>query len=115
MAKSIEFPMVDAEGWETVIDIPTVNAVCPTCEGEGQHSRHLGVVEPDDFDTEGMEDYLAGKYDKTCEGCKGKRVIPVMDAEWLTAHPDVLEAVKQRNLEEALYRAECEMERRYGA
>lgn len=45
--------------------------ICPHCRGEGQTSAHLGEVDPDDFDADDFQDYLAGGYDAPCGACGG--------------------------------------------
>lgn len=56
--------------------------ICPTCEGEGKHSRHLGAFtssewgqEDDDF----KERYLSGDYDRPCDRCKGTAKLQVAE------------------------------------
>jgi hypothetical protein len=115
MAKTIEFTMHDENGDEYIVEIPTRNAVCSGCDGEGHNSRHLGVIEPDDFDTEGWDNYLAGKYDQTCETCNGQRVVAVMDERWLDDNLMVKVAVEEAAREDAAYRHLCYMERLMGA
>jgi RecJ-like exonuclease len=45
--------------------------ICCNCEGEGAHSKRLGVINVDDWDSESLDDYMAGGYDQPCEVCKG--------------------------------------------
>jgi DnaJ-class molecular chaperone len=49
--------------------------ICPTCEGDGQHSRNLGSFTQSEFeecfDDDSREDYFAGVYDRQCETCRG--------------------------------------------
>lgn len=54
--------------------------ICPTCSGEGKHSRALGVVNPDDFSPDEWEDYLSGGYDQPCSTCEGTG--KVREGEW---------------------------------
>lgn len=53
--------------------------VCPTCDGHGQHVAPGvdadGLTSQDLADHEFMADYRNGRYDVTCYGCAGKRVV----------------------------------------
>lgn len=46
--------------------------ICPTCSGDGKHSRSLGVVNPNDFSPDEWDDYMRGGYDSTCGTCNGE-------------------------------------------
>jgi hypothetical protein len=68
--------------------IPVRMAVCDTCRGKGTHvnpSIDAGGISAEAFaeDPDFHEDYLAGVYDVKCYGCKGRRVVPVPDADRL--------------------------------
>jgi DnaJ-class molecular chaperone len=58
--------------------------ICPNCHGDGSHSKRLGVVDPDDWEPEEFDEYLAGRYDATCERCNGTGKIKELDEERLT-------------------------------
>lgn len=49
--------------------------ICPTCQGEGTSSAHLGAIPAEEFHNEWapeeQEAYLRGDYDTTCERCGG--------------------------------------------
>jgi len=48
--------------------------ICPRCEGEGTSSAYLGAFTADEMAEQGedfREDYIAGRYDRTCEKCLG--------------------------------------------
>lgn len=49
--------------------------ICPTCSGEGQHSRAIGCITADQWEQDWSDDekemYLEGGYDQTCESCQG--------------------------------------------
>lgn len=49
--------------------------ICPTCSGDGSHSRDLGSFTVDEFneafDDEEQEMYFSGAYDRCCETCGG--------------------------------------------
>ncbi len=113
----MELKFTDQDGNEA--SVPAVYEVCPTCSGHGAHSR---AVERDgggftasewaDEDPDFREDYLSGRYDRTCEECHGQRVILVPDF----ARMDVEEARAFEANSNALadMRAEEAAERRFG-
>lgn len=45
--------------------------ICPICNGDGKHSRALGVVNPDDFSPDEWDEYMRGGYDSNCGTCGG--------------------------------------------
>lgn len=49
--------------------------ICPDCEGNGKHSKHIGAITEEDRDRDWsydeFDDYMAGAYDKACDMCKG--------------------------------------------
>jgi len=45
--------------------------ICHRCDGDGAHSHHLGVVDPEDCSPEEWDDYMAGGHDRPCECCGG--------------------------------------------
>lgn len=46
--------------------------ICPICDGEGKHSRALGVVDPNDFAPDEWDEYMRGGYDSQCAVCEGE-------------------------------------------
>ena len=46
--------------------------ICPVCEGEGSHSKNIGVI-TDAYERgeQFIEDYKAGLYDSRCDMCSG--------------------------------------------
>lgn len=51
-------------------------AICPTCEGHGSHSHHMGCLSGEALeeltgDDEYADRYFGGFYDKPCEHCHG--------------------------------------------
>ena len=77
--------LYDDDGGER--ELPTKFEVCGQCEGRGKSSAYLGAFTRDDFEDEGPEfeeDYFAGRYDRACETCGGKRVVEVVDREKLS-------------------------------
>jgi len=64
------------------VALPTKFEVCPQCEGKGMSCAYLGAFTAEDMIEEGpefMEEYMAGHYDRTCDECGGKRVVPALD------------------------------------
>lgn len=45
--------------------------ICPECEGDGTTAKHLGVISREEWEPEEFEDYMAGRYDRVCNCCKG--------------------------------------------
>lgn len=69
--------------------------ICPTCHGEGGHSRRLGVISSEDWsewDDEERHFYMSGGYDATCDRCGGSGKVRVLALESLPA--DVQEWVE---------------------
>ena len=64
-------PLLDEDGFRIEV-VP-----CPDCNGEGKHSQHLGVINPEDWDDEDLDHYFAGHYDRTCRRCKGGGTLDV--------------------------------------
>lgn len=59
--------------------------ICPTCDGEGHHSRHLGSFTMSEFnecfdDEESREGYFSGRYDQSCNTCQGTGKI--RESQW---------------------------------
>lgn len=76
------FVVEDEDGEEH--QLPTVWAVCPTCNGEGKHINpsidagglsDYSLSEDPDF----ADEYLSGAYDVPCYQCSGRRVVKVVD------------------------------------
>jgi len=67
------------------VKLPLHKEVCPDCDGEGSHAKHLGAYTQADREEMGEEwyefiaDVTSGHYDRPCEGCAGLRVIDVVD------------------------------------
>lgn len=62
--------------------IRTVWEICNVCDGEGGHSRHLGVIDHetlDEWDDEQFEWYKSGVYDRTCDRCGGSGKVREVD------------------------------------
>jgi RecJ-like exonuclease len=73
--------VIDDEGLE--IELPTRWEICDMCRGEGKESAYLGAFTSEDFaeDYEFFEDYMAGRYDRTCEACRGTGKVKVVDED----------------------------------
>lgn len=86
---------------EIEVDLPTHREVCGTCNGYGKHSRHIGAITAEDRDRDWSEDefdsYMSGAYDRTCEECKGQKVIDV--PTWGAVDP-VLVTAYEREMHE---------------
>lgn len=78
-------------------EIPFHWEVCGTCDGKGSHvnpsidSNGITQDEWSEWDQEDRENYISGVYDVECHECKGRRVVPHLDApkdspteKWLT-------------------------------
>lgn len=61
--------------------------ICDQCDGEGKHSKHLGVISAetlyDDWDDEIRDSYFSGGYDRSCTACSGSGKIKVIDEDSL--------------------------------
>lgn len=116
MLKGIEFTVVTDDGDEIVLEIPARYEVCPRCEGHGKHVNPNvdgHGLSREDFaeDPDFAEAYFGGMYDVTCHECRGTRVILVPDEG--RADADTLARYRRMQDEEAEYRREVMMERRY--
>lgn len=77
--------------------------VCPTCEGEGQSSAYLGAFTASEMEEQGpefMEDYIAGRYDRPCDECQGRRVVTAEEHE---DYLDDLADLRVRQYESGIY------------
>lgn len=123
---SIEFTIENDEGEEVIYSLPSCFEVCERCEGEGTHlnssiGEHAYTSEEFNeafFEEEDKAEYFrhGGRYDVTCEVCKGKRVVPEVD-EAACNSPELKEilALYYKKLErQAEYDREDEYERRMG-
>jgi hypothetical protein len=71
------------------IELPTHWAVCPVCDGNGKHVNPAidagGLSEEMMGDPDFIDGYMSGVYDQTCNRCEGKRVVPEVDWNAMTA------------------------------
>lgn len=115
----------DQEGGERELALPARWAICSECRGNGATSRHVECDdcygEPGGFtasewadqDDEFREDYLAGRYDRPCDSCKGTGKVLVVDRE--CADPVDLNLWDAEMDADAEFAALCRAERRMGA
>ena len=70
--------------------------VCGTCRGKGTHVNPAidgqGITESDwaDWDPDERAGYFRGDYDVTCDGCKGQRVVAIVELPRPHGQPDPL-------------------------
>lgn len=60
--------------------------ICDTCHGEGSHSNHLGVINPEtwsDWEDEDRHAYMSGHYDQKCSLCNGSGKMRILDVDAL--------------------------------
>ncbi len=74
----------DTDGEHQETDkLPAKWIICPTCNGEGKHSLHLGAITEEDRDRDWsqdeFEDYTLGGYDRRCEDCEGSGKLLMVD------------------------------------
>lgn len=97
--------------------LPSKIEVCGRCGGRGAHDPRgfSGGFSSDDFaeDPDFSEDYFSGKYDVTCEECRGRNVQLVPDMDRM--NEDHKSALMEYYRQESSYRAEQLAERRMGA
>lgn len=93
----------DDDGNIREIDIeslPHEMEVCPSCRGKGHHVNRAidgnGITAEEmwELGDEFMEDYRSGLYDVTCEECRGRNVIPVID--WDRVDPAIRDAWEEQ-------------------
>jgi hypothetical protein len=119
------FVMMDENGDDHEIDLPTRMEVCPDCDGHGTHvneSIDAHGIGSEEFaeDPDFKEAYYRGDYDVTCTVCKGLRVVPVVDRA--NADPDDLKlydecekVASESGRFDREYHLERDAERRMGA
>ena len=71
------------DGEITKTPIPFEWEICDVCRGGGSHSNRLGVINPDDWNSDDLNDYFAGRYDVSCERCNGTGKIRVIAVDLL--------------------------------
>lgn len=105
---------------EIEVKVPIKFVVCDTCGGQGSHvnpSIDSNGLTAEDFheDPDFREEYMSGRYDVTCYGCHGEKVVPVIDSEGADdATREILELVAKQQKEEDEFEAMQAAERRMG-
>lgn len=104
---------------EVVLTLPAKNEVCWKCEGHGTHltpsigeygySAEEFMEAFDDEEDRAAYFQRGGKYDVTCEECRGKCVLPEVDEEHI---PDNLKEQYAEYCKSEERRASCEAEDR---
>lgn len=111
------FRMTDENGDEHEIELPVRMEVCPDCEGHGTHVNPAidgNGLTADDFaeDPDFAEDYYAGRYDVSCDVCKGLRVVPEVDRDRADAQDLALyDECEQVRIDDARFDRESYLER----
>lgn len=113
----MEFTIISPTGCELLI--PAKYEVCDTCNGKGSYVNPSidsnGLSSEDLYDDPDFaEDYFSGKYDVSCNECKGARVSPTVDWESLSSDPKLTQIVQDYIDEYFAYQREVANERRYG-
>lgn len=91
-------------------------AICGGCSGHGKSSAYLGAYTCEEMREAGPEfhdDYMAGRYDKTCDRCDGSGKVPVLDRS--KCKPADLKEYDEQMKAERECRAIERAERRMGA
>ncbi|MBV1929318.1 MAG: hypothetical protein KUG81_07395 [Gammaproteobacteria bacterium] len=107
---------------EVTLDLPASFEVCGCCRGTGTtylgwHSSEQPAFTQEDFDYEGpdfMEDYMTGRYDKTCPECNGRTTTLEIDWDNLDEKDPMIKAYMNHLEQEDYHDAEREAERRMG-
>lgn len=107
MAYRTKLPHIMDENGEPVF-LPYRFEICSICDGHGRSSAYLGAYTQSEMDEAGPDfhdDYMAGRYDRTCDACAGDGKVAVADRRRMTA-------AQVRELDEAEdFEAECAAER----
>lgn len=98
------------------VKLPHTREICPTCDGKGSHvNRNIdgNGISPEEFaeDPEFEEAYFEGRYDVTCEECKGEKIVPQVAWDMLT--PKMQDRLQRQLDSEAADRREADYERKY--
>lgn len=97
------------------IALPFRWIICSACRGEGKSSAYLGAFTCDDMAAAGpefQEEYMAGRYDRTCDACGGAGKVKVADYSKMSKSARAEYAAQCRAMREV--DAEEAMERRFG-
>lgn len=103
---------------ENEIKVPCTWEVCSCCGGTGTSTAYLGSWTQDEWNEESyefQENYLNGVYDRTCQECEGKRVVPsiqneaYLTEEQKTAVDYYYSWLRDEAYDNAVYRAEMRL------
>jgi hypothetical protein len=99
---------------ENPVELPFKWVICGRCNGHGHYNDH--VYTGDEFEEafptdEDKDDYVNGRYDRTCESCDGSGKVKAVRTDLLTA--EQLEAYEDAVEDEAVDRAAMAAEMRY--
>ena len=120
-----EYTLMSEDGGEYTIELPVKYEVCPRCDGHGTHlnpsiGEHAYTPEEfaESFDEEEATEYFrrGGRYDVTCEKCRGGRVSPVIDVRLCTTpeQQQALRDMERSAREDREYEAMVRAERAFG-
>lgn len=96
---------------EFTYSFPAKNEVCPCCQGTGKtafgysQDNQIAWTESEwaEEDYEFREDYMRGRYDKTCPECNGNNVVLVIDEQMLSEHDTRVYNAWYEHMEGAYY------------
>jgi predicted methyltransferase len=91
--------------------VPAKRVLCTQCNGDGTSSAYLGDFTWTEMNEQGedfVEDYFAGRLDKQCETCKGKRWELIPDEDRMTKEQvaEVKDFYDQAYYDRQVYKAE---------
>ena len=99
--------------------LPLAWVICGSCDGHGKSSAHLGAFTGSEWaeachdDPDFAEEYMAGRYDRECEKCRGRGSVQEVDEEHMD--PALLAEWHAQQQADAEIRAIERAERRMGA
>lgn len=101
---------------EPTLELPCHYEVCPVCQGRGKHVNPSidshGISEQEFAEDPGFaEAYWRGDYDQTCNCCRGRTTVAMVDRGRANKH--LLAYADEMDREEAEYAAQCRSERRW--
>lgn len=67
--------------------LPTKWEICDCCQGNGTHALRGFVIDPSEWESEEMDDYMNGAYDTACGECNGTGKLKVV--EWENVDPEI--------------------------
>ncbi len=85
--------------------LPMKWALCSVCNGNGSHvnpSIDSGGLSAEDFDEDPdfAESYMSGAYDQTCNKCRGRTTVPVVDVDRLSPEDLAAYGAQERSARE---------------